>query len=191
MANFNLNDYELVETRIRKFYSLYEDGRILTENVTTREDREKGIWVVKTTIYLCADDQYKHLPKATGYAFEQEGGMGAAKFSSLEVCETSSIGRALANMSLSGNKRASREEMAKVERMEAAAPPAPHPKEGFEPWEKPLINWPEEIAKLEDANGARGLYALAKSENAPKAVLDAITKRGKELAVDTVENKQD
>ena len=182
MANFNLNDYELVETRIRKFYSLYEDGRILTENVTTREDREKGIWVIKTTIYLSADDQYKHLPKATGYAFEQEGGMGAAKFSSLEVCETSSIGRALANMSLSGNKRASREEMAKVERMEAAAN-APKP----EAWDKPLINWPEEIAKLEDANGARGLYALAKSENAPKAVLDAITAKGKTF---TSEEKQ-
>jgi hypothetical protein len=71
--------------------------------------------------------------------------------------------------------------MAKVQRMEAeAAKPKP------EAWDKPLINWAEEIAKLDDANGARGLYALAKAENAPKAVLDEITAKGKALSeVDT------
>jgi hypothetical protein len=177
MANFNLNDYELVETRIRKFYSLYEDGRIITENVSTPEDRAKGMFVTKTSVYTSLAEHAAGLPKATGHAFEIEGGMGAAKFSSLEVCETSSIGRALANMSLSGNKRASREEMQKVERMDA--------------WEKPLINWAEEIANLEHADGARGLYALAKAENAPKAVLEAITARGKELVDEPINNEKD
>jgi hypothetical protein len=176
MANFNLNDYELVETRIRKFYSLYEDGRIITENVSTPEDRAKGMFVTKTSVYTSLAEHAAGLPKATGHAFEIEGGMGAAKFSSLEVCETSSIGRALANMSLSGNKRASREEMQKVERMDA--------------WEKPLINWAEEIANLEHADGARGLYALAKAENAPKAVLEAITARGKELVDEPINNEK-
>jgi hypothetical protein len=177
MANFNLNDYELVETRIRKFYSLYEDGRIITENVSTPEDRAKTMFVTKTSVYTSLAEHAAGLPKATGHAFEIEGGMGAAKFSSLEVCETSSIGRALANMSLSGNKRASREEMQKVERMDA--------------WEKPLINWAEEIANLEHADGARGLYALAKAENAPKAVLEAITARGKELVDEPINNEKD
>lgn len=177
MANFNLNDYELVETRIRKFYSMYEDGRIITENVSTPEDRAKGMFVTKTYVYTSLAEHAAGLPKATGHAFELEGGMGAAKFSSLEVCETSSIGRALANMALSGNKRASREEMQKVERMDA--------------WEKPLINWAEEIAKLEHADGARGLYALAKAENAPKAVLEAITARGKELVDEPIDDKKD
>jgi hypothetical protein len=177
MANFNLNDYELVETRIRKFYSLYEDGRIITENVSTPEDRAKGMFVTKTFIYTSLAEHAANLPKATGHAFEIEGGMGAAKFSSLEVCETSSIGRALANMSLSGNKRASREEMQKVERMDA--------------WEKPLINWAEEIANLEHADGARGLYALAKAENAPKAVLEEITAKGKSLTkIESVKNEK-
>jgi hypothetical protein len=177
MANFNLNDYELVETRIRKFYSMYEDGRIITENVSTPEDRAKGMFVTKTYVYTSLAEHAANLPKATGHAFELEGGMGAAKFSSLEVCETSSIGRALANMALSGNKRASREEMQKVERMDA--------------WEKPLINWAEEIANLEHADGARGLYALAKAENAPKAVLEAITARGKELVDEPIDNEKD
>lgn len=172
MANFNLADYELVETRIGKFYSLYEDGRIVTENMTTKEERERGLWVVKARLYTSQEDHRLGLPKATGYAFEVDGGYGANKTSALENCETSAIGRALANMALHGSKRASREEMSKVER--GVTPPVQP-----DAWDKPLINWAEEIAKLEDANGARGLYALAKAENAPKAVLDEITAKGK------------
>lgn len=180
MANFNLNDYELVETRIGKFYALYEDGRIVTTNETTPSDRERGVWVMRAAVFTCLDDFKAGAPKATGYAFEVDGGYGANKTSALENCETSAIGRALANMGLHGNKRASREEMAKVER--GVTPPVKP-----EAWDKPLINWQEEIAKLDDANGARGLYALAKSESAPEAILKAITKRGKELsAVDSV-----
>jgi hypothetical protein len=172
MANFNLADYELVETRISKFYSLYEDGRIQTENMSTKEDREKGIWVVKARLYTTQEDQRLGLPKATGYAFEVDGGYGANKTSALENCETSAIGRALANMALHGSKRASREEMTKVER--AVEIPKDAPK-----WDKPLLNWSEEMAKLDSVEGARGLYALAKAEKAPKDVLDAITALGK------------
>lgn len=169
MAQFNLADYETVEERLRRFVSLYEDGRVITENVTTLQDRERGTWVVKATIYLNADDQMKHLPKATGYAFEVDGTGGANRTAALENAETSAIGRALANMALSGNKRASREEMMKANR----APVEPVK------WEKPLINWDEEIVKLDSKAGARGLYSLAKSENAPSNVLEAITEKGK------------
>lgn len=175
MANFNLADYELVETRIGKFYSLYEDGRIQTENMSTKEDREKGIWVVKARLYTTQEDQRLGLPKATGYAFEVDGGYGANKTSALENCETSAIGRALANMALHGSKRASREEMTKVER--GVTPPA-------EPWGKPLLNWAEEIAKLDSVEGARGLFALAKAEKAPQDVLDAITAKGKTFTLE-------
>ncbi len=177
MAIFNLNDYELVETRIGKFYGLYEDGRIVTTNETTPADRERGIWVVRAAIFTCLDDFRAGAPKATGYAFEQDGGYGANKTSALENCETSAIGRALANMGLHGNKRASREEMAKVERGNAA------PVEPVK-WEAPLINWDEEVAKLQNADNARGLYALAKAENAPKKVLDAITAKGKSFTLE-------
>lgn len=172
MANFNLNDYELVETRIGKFYALYEDGRIITTNETTPADREKGLWVIRTAIFTSLDDFKAGAPKSTGYAFEQDGGSGASRFSALENCETSSIGRALANMGLHGNKRASRSEMEKVARAEQTP---------VEPvvWDKPLINWEEEISKLSNADNARGLYALAKAENVSKDVLDAITAKGK------------
>lgn len=179
MANFNLAEYDLVENRIKQFYSLYEDGRIVTENMSTKEDRERGHWVFKARIYLTQEDQRLGLPKATGYAHEIDGGPGANRFSAAENCETSAIGRSLANFGMSGNLRPSRSEMQKVQRMEAEAI-APKP----EPWAGPVINWDEELAKVDTVEGARGLFALAKAEKAPKAILEAITAKGKELATD-------
>lgn len=179
MANFNLADYDLVENRIKQFYSLYEDGRIVTENMSTKEDRERGHWVFKARIYLTQEDQRLGLPKATGYAHEIDGGPGANRFSAAENCETSAIGRSLANFGMSGNLRPSRSEMQKVQRMEAEAA-APKP----EAWAPPLINWDEELAKIDTVEGARGLFALAKAEKAPKTVLEAITAKGKELTTD-------
>jgi hypothetical protein len=69
--------------------------------------------------------------------------------------------------------------MQKVQRMEAqaAAPKA-------EAWAGPIINWDEELAKVDTVEGARGLFALAKAEKAPKNILDAITAKGKELTTD-------
>ena len=116
MANFNLADYETVEDRIKRFYEAHPDGRIITEDYTTDNDRAQMMWRVKTTIYLDEGSQAAGLPKATGHAFEVDGVGMANKTSALENCETSSIGRALANMNLSGNKRTSREEMEKVAR---------------------------------------------------------------------------
>lgn len=172
MANFNLADYETVEERIKRFYTDNPDGRIITEQRTTPADREKGIWVMVAFVYLNAEQQGNHIAKASGYAFEIDGGNGANRMAALENAETSAIGRALANAGYSGNKRASREEMAKANR------PAPEPVK----WDKPLLNWSEEIAQLKDADQARGLFALAKAEGASKEVLDNIVARGKELA---------
>jgi hypothetical protein len=55
-------------------------------------------------------------------AFEVDGGSGANKTAALENAETSSIGRGLANLGMSGDKRGNaqtrptREEMAKAQR---------------------------------------------------------------------------
>lgn len=49
-------------------------------------------------------------------------------------------------------------------------------------WDKPLLNWSEEIALLKDAEQARGLYALAKAEGAPEDILEQIVAKGKDLA---------
>jgi hypothetical protein len=81
-------------------------------------------------VFESSADQAANLVKATGFAFEIDGTMGANKTSALENCETSAIGRALANAGFSGNKRTSREEMEKVARGVTPAVAIPMP-EGF------------------------------------------------------------
>ena len=118
MAQFNLNDYETVEERLRRFWSseFAEDARIVTVNHTTAQDRAVGTWVVEARLYLDQEDQARNLPKTTGWAFEVDGVGMANKTSALENAETSAIGRCLANYTFSGNKRVTREEMEKVAR---------------------------------------------------------------------------
>jgi len=108
MANFNLEDYEMVEVRIAKFYKTYQDGRIITELMSPVNDISTVIF--KAFLY----DGEKLL--STGHAFEIAGQGFVNKTSHLENSETSAIGRALANIGMHGNKRASREEMEKVQR---------------------------------------------------------------------------
>lgn len=116
MARFNLEDYETVEERIKRFYTDNPDGRIVAYELTSEEDRARKMWVVRAQVFTNHEDQHAACPKASGMAFEIEGTAGANQTSSLENAETSAIGRALANAGYSGNKRASREEMAKVAR---------------------------------------------------------------------------
>jgi hypothetical protein len=107
---FNLNDYEDVDSRIHKFYQEYPDGAIITEQVLN--DEEKGIVVFKAIAYRTyADTQ----PSATGFARGARKDRGVDASFWYENCETSSIGRCLANLGLSAKgKRASSLEMAKV-----------------------------------------------------------------------------
>lgn len=131
MAQFNLEDYETVEERIKRFYADWPDGRIVAYELTDKKDREKGYWVVRAQVFVDHDDQHAACPKATGLAFEIEGTSGANKTASLENAETSAIGRALANAGYSGNKRATREEMEKVARGPVPTTPEPEVPEAF------------------------------------------------------------
>jgi hypothetical protein len=107
---FNLNDYEDVDSRIHKFYQEFPDGAIITEQVLN--DEEKGIVVFKAIAYRTyADTQ----PSATGFARGARKDRGVDASFWYENCETSSIGRCLANLGLSAKgKRASSLEMARV-----------------------------------------------------------------------------
>ena len=119
MPQFNLDEYELVEDRIRRFYEEHPDGRIVTHDITDLQDRAKGYFVVRAAIYTNHEDQHANCPKATGLAFEVEGTAGANRTSALENAETSAIGRALANADYAKGKRPSRTEMEKAQ----AGPP--------------------------------------------------------------------
>jgi len=112
---FDLSSYEQVKDRITRFYSDHPDGRILTELVTA--PAELGTHAsFKALVYL------GDTLKATGYAYEAQG-QGVNRDAWVENCETSAIGRALANMDYCGSLRPSREEMTKVN-PKFDAPPA-------------------------------------------------------------------
>jgi len=105
---FNLEDYETVEERLAKFWKEHPDGRISTEVIEHTLQR----FIVKASIYRTEVDAH---PWTTGFAEETVSTRGVNSTSALENCETSAIGRALANANYATKgKRPSREEMAKV-----------------------------------------------------------------------------
>ena len=105
---FNLADYEPVEVRLEKFIKDYPDFRISTELEVVEKDR----YIVKAYLFRTSQDS---IAWATGYAEETVSTRGVNQTSALENCETSAIGRALANAGYAPKgKRPSREEMSKV-----------------------------------------------------------------------------
>ncbi len=150
---YNPNDYEMVEVRIRKFLDEHVDGRLITELVPDDEN-----WIFKTSVFLTTADQDGGWAKATGYATEKKA---SSQFSA-EVAETSSIGRALANMGLHGNKRASREEMRKV----------PNPSRDFI----------TEAKEAKSSDELRLLWTEAKAAGSSANVLDEVKKYAEGLS---------
>jgi len=105
---FNLDDYETVEERLIKYWKDHPDGQIHTKVIECSASR----FIVEASIYRTEADAR---PWTTGLAEETVQGRGVNATSALENCETSAIGRALANAGYATKgKRASREEMSKV-----------------------------------------------------------------------------
>jgi hypothetical protein len=108
--SFNPADYAEVAERLPLFWKDCPLGRINTEIVTDDGTRI----VMKATLWA---DISHTVPTTTGYAEEVRGSSMVNKTSAIENCETSAIGRALANYQYQGSKkRASLEEMVKVYR---------------------------------------------------------------------------
>ena len=105
---FNINDYETVEVRLGKFIGEHADFRIYTELLESSPTR----FIVRASIYRTELDAQ---PWATGLAYEMVTDRGVNQTSALENCETSAIGRALANAGYAAKgKRPSQSEMVKV-----------------------------------------------------------------------------
>lgn len=113
---FNINDYETVESRLEKFIADFPDFRIDTELVAHTETR----FIVRAAIYRTYLDA---VPFATGLAYEDITERGVNQTSALENCETSAIGRSLAQAGYAAKgKRPSQSEMQKVVKGNQEAP---------------------------------------------------------------------
>jgi hypothetical protein len=105
---FNLEDYEPVEERLDRWWKENPDGRISTELISF----QGGQYIVQAYLFRTYLDSVAY---STGLAEEKISDRGVNATSALENCETSAIGRALANANLAAKgKRPSREEMKKV-----------------------------------------------------------------------------
>lgn len=116
MMGFDLSTYATVEERLALFWAANPDGRIHTDIIRI----DDTVILFSAAVYRHRDDT---LPTAIGHAYEEKTERGVNATSHVENCETSAIGRALANWIYAAGKRPSREEMVKVERM--GGTPAP------------------------------------------------------------------
>ena len=106
---FNLDDYEPVAIRHSRWLEQHPNGRTITHMVS---QPGADICVIRAELWL------EDVCIATGYAEEVRGAGNVNRTSHVENCETSAVGRALANAGMAGtdvNKRPSREEMMKVQ----------------------------------------------------------------------------
>jgi hypothetical protein len=108
-VGFNLDDYEPVAARHARWLAQNPKGRTITMMVSRPG---ADICVIRAELWL------EDVCIATGYAEEVRGAGNVNRTSHVENCETSAVGRALANAGMAGtdvNKRPSREEMSKVQ----------------------------------------------------------------------------
>jgi hypothetical protein len=167
----SIEDYEPVQSRFSRFIAWSETREqffsVISELLSAPGD---DICVMKTTI-LCDG-----VVVATGHAEEIRNQGNVNKTSSLENCETSSLGRCLSNFPMhnfcgtSLDKRPSREEMQKVERMSGDT----------------RITEPSNLASEKQQNMIR---AVCKSMGkVPPANLQGMTKREASAYIDSLKS---
>jgi len=117
-VGFNLDDYEPVAVRQNRWLENrmgeYLEGKCGHPRTITHMVSVPGadVCVIRAELWL------GDVCIATGYAEEVRGAGNVNRTSHVENCETSAVGRALANAGMAGtdvNKRPSREEMMKVQ----------------------------------------------------------------------------
>jgi pyruvate/2-oxoglutarate dehydrogenase complex dihydrolipoamide acyltransferase (E2) component len=145
---FNPDEYITVSERIEKFYAKFPQGRILTHIV--EHSAETGFILIRAEVYREPDDA---LPAATGHAYELRSAGHVQAGSYVEVCETSSVGRALALLGFEVRRGvASREEVIRGAKKQAAAAVAAPPPERAAPapQTQPAAAPPQEEAGADD-----------------------------------------
>ena len=160
MAKFNLDNYETVEDRLKKYWADNPNGKIVTNVVHITDD---GTCItIKAEVYRDKKDAMDEIV-ATGIAQETKGQGGFANTDAwVENCETSAIGRALANWMYQGSKapRPSREEMSKTTGGET--PESPKKKEVAQ---KTGTSPSEPVKQLKNSVNLKNLIFIMCNEN--------------------------
>ena len=156
MADINLDNYEPVDERIARFKADHPNFRVLTEE---SHEGEPGAtrWIVKASVWRDAENT--GLPDGTGYAFEIDGKGMTQRTAALETCETSAIGRALANLGYAGNRKVTREEMIK---------PA-------------VAEFEDRVAAAQSEAELRSIWGEAQAQGLEKRIQGAVNKRKAEV----------
>ena len=157
MADINLDNYEPVDERIARFKADFPNFRVLTEEW---HEGEPGAtrWIVKASVWRDAENT--GIPDGTGYAFEIDGKGMTQRTAALETCETSAIGRALANLGYAGNRKVTREEMIK---------PA-------------VAEFEDRVAAAQSESELKAVWMDAKSQGVEKRIQGAVNRRKAEVA---------
>ena len=172
---FDLSSYEPVAERLDRWLHAKIAGYEASTNdyprVLTRMVSEPGadICVIRAELWL------GEMLISTGYAEEVRGAGNVNRTSHVENCETSAIGRALANCGMAGSdmsKRPSREEMSKVQRTSNG----PAVERGTDPkMPSVTVTQPAGLASEKQVYFAASFYKKADRE-APKKWLATLNK---------------
>lgn len=122
---FDLQGYEPVADRLSRFWADNPNGRVVTELLSSIEQLSSDGVLIRASVWRDASDER---PTATGYAHEHVSARGVNATSAVENCETSAVGRALANLNYAPKgaaARPSREEMAATQ-VDDGPPPDRH-----------------------------------------------------------------